>query len=193
MSEPLHRRADAVRNAAAVLDAAARVLLDNPAATIPDIAAASGVARATIYRHFPTRDDLFHALLDRAFVDVRAMFAAARLDDGPALPALERLIEGLVTVGDRYRYLVHEGRKPPGAVERADSIGFLESLTRLVERGQRSGEIRLDIPASWMVDVIGQMIEAGLMENSRRGLGPRETVRLIFATLTDGLRGPATR
>jgi hypothetical protein len=35
------------------------------------------------------------------------------------------------------------------------------------------------------------MVEVGLREMSRRGYGPQETVRLIVATLRDGLRGPA--
>jgi TetR/AcrR family transcriptional repressor of mexCD-oprJ operon len=189
--DKLHRRADAVRNAAAVLDAAAHVLIDNPAATIPDIAAASGLARATIYRHFPNREDLFHALLDRALLDVEAAFDAARLDTGPVLAAVERLIEVLVTVGDRYRYLLVEGRKHPSTGDRADMQGLERSLMDVVERGQRSGEIRLDVPATWLVSVIGQMVEVGLREMSRRGYGPQETVRLIVATLRDGLRGPA--
>src|SRR5437588_8412256 len=57
------RRADARRNQAALLDAAAAVFVASGVeAPIRDIAARAGVGTATIYRHFPTRADLIIAV-----------------------------------------------------------------------------------------------------------------------------------
>jgi serine phosphatase RsbU (regulator of sigma subunit) len=59
------RRADALRNRERILDAAERMLEHSPSATLADIAAAAGVARSTLHRRFPRRDDLVAALRDR--------------------------------------------------------------------------------------------------------------------------------
>jgi serine phosphatase RsbU (regulator of sigma subunit) len=60
------RRSDAVRNRARILDAAERLLQQSPAATIADIAAAAGVSRSTVHRHFADRDGLVAAVAGRA-------------------------------------------------------------------------------------------------------------------------------
>ena len=58
------RRADSKRNEERIVAAARRLLEHSPTATLSDIAAAAGVSRSTIYRHFPDRDELV-ATLDR--------------------------------------------------------------------------------------------------------------------------------
>src|SRR5258708_17129814 len=95
---PRHRRADALRNEAAVLDAATRVLTENASATVPDIATASGVARATIYRSFPTREALLAALIERAPAEDGEALAPARLDQGTAREAPRRPLPANVAV-----------------------------------------------------------------------------------------------
>jgi serine phosphatase RsbU (regulator of sigma subunit) len=60
------QRADAVRNRERILDAAERMLQRSPSATLAEIAAAAGVARSTLHRRFPNRDDLLAALRDRS-------------------------------------------------------------------------------------------------------------------------------
>ena len=57
------KRADARRNEATLLDAAAAVFVESGVnAPVRDIAARAGVGVGTIYRHFPTRADLIVAV-----------------------------------------------------------------------------------------------------------------------------------
>jgi serine phosphatase RsbU (regulator of sigma subunit) len=59
-----NRREDARRNRERIVKAAGRVLAQSPSASLEDVAAAAGVSRTTIYRHFPDRDSLIAASED---------------------------------------------------------------------------------------------------------------------------------
>ena len=83
------RRADAERSVERILDAALDALVRDPEASMSDVARGAGVARATIYVHFPTRERLIEAVTDRAIAEVtRAMVAA---EPGPQVQSLECL------------------------------------------------------------------------------------------------------
>lgn len=60
------QRSDAALNRAKILDAARRLLADNEDPSMRDIAAAAGVGRGTVHRHFSTRDDLMDAVRRQA-------------------------------------------------------------------------------------------------------------------------------
>jgi AcrR family transcriptional regulator len=76
-------RTDAERNRTAVLEAARAVFADNGLdAPIAEIARRAGVGIATLYRRFPTREDLIAELFDDKMSDyVKAVTAAVEDDD----------------------------------------------------------------------------------------------------------------
>ncbi|MFJ5263358.1 TetR/AcrR family transcriptional regulator [Streptomyces sp. NPDC088387] len=56
------QRRAAARNRVAIIETAHRLLAENPLVPLTDVATAAGVGIATLYRHFPTRDDLLVAV-----------------------------------------------------------------------------------------------------------------------------------
>jgi AcrR family transcriptional regulator len=81
-------RADAERNRVRILEIAKEVFTrDGAAASLDDIARQSGIGNATLYRHFPTRDDLIEAVY-RSEVE---KLAAAEQHLATTLPPLEAL------------------------------------------------------------------------------------------------------
>src|ERR687884_1515368 len=113
MSEPVRqlapRQALQRRVSAAIVEAAARVLADRGEhASMADVAAAAGVARATVYRYFPNREALFEALARLAVEEAGERLQAGRLQEVPIPEAFERAVRALVAVGD---YFVVVSRK----------------------------------------------------------------------------------
>ena len=80
-------RADAARNRAKVLAVAYETFAaEGIAVTVDEIARRAGVGPGTIYRHFPTKEALFTAVIEdrvRSFIDTAHALLAA--DPGTAL------------------------------------------------------------------------------------------------------------
>lgn len=64
-----HARADAQSNRERILASASRLFAQSPTATLGEVAAASGVARSTVYRHFSGRRELVEALGRRPHIE----------------------------------------------------------------------------------------------------------------------------
>jgi AcrR family transcriptional regulator len=95
-SPPSALRADAARNRELIIAAAAAVFAERglDAATAA-IAHHAGVGEATLFRRFPTKDDLIDAIIETRMEEVAALAdAAAKYPDPGA--ALERFMQDLV-------------------------------------------------------------------------------------------------
>lgn len=80
------QRTAAARNRESILSAAHELLAQSPAASLNEIAKRAGVGAGTLYRHFPTRDELILAVY---LHDVERLTASvdALLMSGPAIEA----------------------------------------------------------------------------------------------------------
>ncbi|MEU7319168.1 TetR/AcrR family transcriptional regulator [Streptomyces griseoviridis] len=86
-------RADAARNRARLLEAAARLVAEHGAAgvTMEAVAAAARVGKGTVFRRFGDRTGLLMALLDHSSKKLQADFLGGPPPLGPGAPPLERL------------------------------------------------------------------------------------------------------
>ncbi|MFH8798568.1 TetR/AcrR family transcriptional regulator [Streptomyces sp. NPDC017936] len=86
-------RADAARNRARLLDAAARLVAEHGAAavTMEAVAAAADVGKGTVFRRFGDRTGLLTALLDHSERKFQAAFLSGPPPLGPGAPPAERL------------------------------------------------------------------------------------------------------
>jgi AcrR family transcriptional regulator len=186
-------RADAARNVRSILDAATRVLADDHGAGMGEVAAAAGLARATLYRHFPTRGDLVAAIRNQAYDDAGAAIAACRLEEGNVSDALRRLVEGLVAVGDRYRFLQNEAAsESAGAASRKRENELSQPVLALIRRGQESGELTQDVDPTWVTRTLDALIRSALRAVGDGQMSSSEAAELVYRTTLRGLRGPAS-
>ncbi|MDL5205228.1 TetR/AcrR family transcriptional regulator [Streptomyces sp. ALI-76-A] len=86
-------RADAARNRARLLEAAARLVAEHGAAgvTMEAVAAAARVGKGTVFRRFGDRTGLLTALLDHSEKKFQAAFLSGPPPLGPGAPPAERL------------------------------------------------------------------------------------------------------
>jgi TetR/AcrR family transcriptional regulator, mexCD-oprJ operon repressor len=163
---PETRRADAERNVLRIQEAAIRLWADDPTAGVADVAAAAGVGRATLYRHFPTRESLLEAIRTQGLVDGEDAVENCRLDEGSPTDALSRLMAAWLELGDRYRVVVANPSKPDNLDARGREERLVEAIHKLVQRGQAEGEFSQDVPAMWGASAVGALLVAAI-----RGVG----------------------
>ncbi|HEY9428108.1 MAG TPA: TetR/AcrR family transcriptional regulator [Gemmatimonadaceae bacterium] len=189
------RRADARRSREAILEAALRVLDADPDASVGAIAAEAGVTRQTVYAHFPSRQLLLGALLDRVTDEALAAMDAAALEEGPAVDALLRLLDAGNRTAGRYPALMRRIAllpvSPGDDVERHAPV--TDRLMRVIRRGQRSGELDTRLSPEWLAAVairLGHLaseeVDAGRMSN-------RKAKEVLHVSLLRVLAAPIPR
>lgn len=179
-------RADAVRNRQKVL-AAARAAFADEGITVPldEIARRAGVGAGTVYRHFPTKEALFEAvILDRlqALVD----YGAARLetdDPGAGLfDFMHRMLAGSTQTKDLVDALSGANIDTSGLITTAKT-DLHRVGGELLARAQKAGAVRPDIGT---VELMTLITGASL---ALRQQPTDPTLReAVFTVLRDGLR-----
>ncbi|MFF0450163.1 TetR/AcrR family transcriptional regulator [Streptomyces sp. NPDC004609] len=188
---PRRRRADAERSRAAILDAAIRLLAESPDAGMGAIATAAGVTRQTVYAHFPSRDDLLSAVVDRVTEAATAAMDAAELDEGPAADALLRLLDVGWRMFERHPVLLRTGSASMTQEDQQSRhISVADRLARLIQRGQKAGEFDPEQSPAWLVaatialgHAAGDEVRAGRMSVTEAAEAARTAVlRVLGAT-----------
>jgi len=154
---PASLRADAAGNRARIIQAARAVIANADEVKLNAIARQAGVGQGTLYRHFPTREDLLAEVYRE---DVGQLVAAA-----PALLAEHEPLTALALWFDLVAGYARVKRGVFAAVElavsqdlAAHSLGPIgEALTTLLDAGKADGTIRPDVDARDVILLIGYL------------------------------------
>jgi AcrR family transcriptional regulator len=157
------RRLDARRNLEAIVDAARRTFSADPHASMQQVAAAAGLHRATVHRHFASRDELVDALRRRAFEESLGALRDAHTEEGPAIDGLHRATLALVAVADRWQLARYAGIFVGGPA--ADEMTAIADA--LIRRGQEERTIRSDIVADQLTMLWGGTIATAVTLRDR--------------------------
>lgn len=150
-------RKDAVRTRRAILDSADELLQRDPETSHAEIAQAAGVGRASVYRHFPERQDIVVALLGELVGRVED-FAAGQ----PELPTMVDLMRAMAREQARSLGLISLMRRDfaPGQPEDVNDR-VLALFAEPLASAQREGLVRADI-ALEEVPLLLSMVEGAL-------------------------------
>jgi AcrR family transcriptional regulator len=170
------------RTAAAILEAATRLLAERGDATMADVADAAGVGRTTLYRYFPTREDLIESLRAAALAEAAERLAAAGLATCEPGEGIARAMRALLTVGDRYVVLTRERAADPRVAERR--LG--RPIRKLLVRARSAGMLRADLPDAVLLAGFGGALSAGIRLMSRDGFGLEDASAYATRLFLDG-------
>ncbi|MBN9155300.1 MAG: TetR/AcrR family transcriptional regulator [Microbacterium sp.] len=157
-------RVDAERNRARILEVATRALTatDGSApASLEAIARDAGVGIGTLYRHFPTRDDLVRAVhaSELAALLARADELLARHEPDRALRIwmddYAAFVAGKRGMAESLRALAQSGVLSPNETR----ASVTETIGRLLEAGVRAGTLRDDVlPEDVAASMVGTFL-----------------------------------
>ncbi|MER6470835.1 TetR/AcrR family transcriptional regulator [Streptomyces collinus] len=161
------QRKDAHSNRRRILAAARRELREDPDATLDSISQAAGVARRTLYGHFPSRHALIADLTREAGRELQQAFTRARTADADPIEAMTRMVLAAWTVGDHYRMLITLRRRHQGEDEIRTALAPARAeAVATLRRGQREGVFADHLPAPVLAQALEALMLALAEENT---------------------------
>jgi AcrR family transcriptional regulator len=170
--------------AAAITQAAAHLVARHQDPTVGTVAQATGVARGTIYRYFPTRQALLSAVLDQALHRADHHLTQANLAAVPVMDGLGRAVRALVALGDDFLVLVDQRLLTGG------DIPAFSPVVALLERGRQGGELRRDLPLECQVQALYALVQACLRASEPAAMGPEDISATVLRLFLEGSRPP---
>ena len=158
-------------------------------AQMPDVARAAKVGVGTVYRHFPTKDELIAALIAERFERLaeQAREGLSMEDAWEGISGFLRFAAQLQADDRGLSEVI--GSRADLMDDAARGVGLPELADQLVKRAQRSGQLRPEI--EWE-DI--PLIACGLGSVTQTAIGPAagRWPRLVEIIL-DGLRAPGNQ
>ncbi|MCP2636125.1 TetR/AcrR family transcriptional regulator [Microbacterium sp. HD4P20] len=177
------KRADAVRNAETVLEAAKAAFAESGVdASMRDIAARAGVGVGTIYRNYPQRSDLIIAVFRRE-LDATAAEADRLSAEHPPAEALRLWAQSLarfIATKRGFASALHSG-DPAYQPLPAQFLGALAPrVQRILDAGAAQGTIRRDVRAEDLINALSRLADGHPAQ-------PGQPVNPMMDVLLDGL------
>jgi len=161
-------RADALQNRQAILAAAQQVFeAEGVLAPLDNIAVLARVGNATLYRNFPTRDDLLVAVIQSSFDDALAHgeTLSQTLEPGSALAEWLIALAWRLHIWHDLPYCLASAHGDPSASLNDANRPLIDETTRLLHAAQRAGQavdgltgeevFELVLALSWAIDRYG--------------------------------------
>lgn len=151
-------RSDALRNQLELVRAAtAAVHREGLRVPMGTIAADAGVGVATLYRHFPTREDLLSHLSHRSFEQVLANAQAAEREGATPTDSLRLFIDAAISQRNDLVLPLHGGPPITSAATKIVRDQVHHIVQRIIDRGVADATLRPGITPRDIV-VFGAML-----------------------------------
>ena len=186
-------RSDARRNRARILDAAEHVFTESGATgSTEEIARRAGVAIGTVFRHFPTKSDLVHAITKHRVA--RLMRELDALDHAPERgKALFTFFAQMVKQAATKQRVADLLGQTGVEISLPDAVQQLErAVGRLLHHAQTAGTVDDDVRLPEVMALLTSVCQGALAGGWDPGLQER-TLAVVFAGLRPDGATPAGR
>jgi AcrR family transcriptional regulator len=178
-------RSDALQNRERILDITVELILEVGGVPTRDaIAERAGVGIGTLYRHFPDRQSLLHAVARHALEGAIAAGEAIVATPADSAHAVRQYLHAAIDHGIGVVNMIHPSLDEPDWPDLQQRAGAV--LTTLIERNHRDHQLRPDLSVGDIVFAtirFGRPLAIGLPLAEDREIAHRQLDRYV-----DGLR-----
>jgi len=182
-------RADAVMNRHRILEAAEKVFsTEGVSVPIDTVAERAGVGVGTVYRHFPTKEDLFEAIVMTRLEELLELAHDEVSAESPGTALVSFLQQFASQAWAKHDLFDAMGAAGIDFKERcAEKVGDLKkSVGLLLTRAQDAGDVRRDMSADELIGLIMGSCQAA----ANVGLDEVARQRMV-SIVCDGIRASA--
>ncbi|MGE8065064.1 TetR/AcrR family transcriptional regulator [Pseudomonas sp. NPDC089569] len=154
-----------------------------------ELAALTGISRATLHRYSGTRDNLDSQLGQHAKEALLQILDNIDLLTTQPLAAVRQLIQEHLAQGELIAFLASRYPVHMGVQGETDLQFYLERLDALFFNGQQQGVFRVDVTATLLTEMFVSLLH-GAVDARQRGRTPRECSKILESVF---LRGIATQ
>jgi AcrR family transcriptional regulator len=173
-----------------LLDVAAQVLVADPAASLADVAEAAGIGRTTLHKHYATREDLLHAVGDRA-IDLWEHAIGGMTGKEDPDGGLRAMTTAMIPIGPQLAFL---WRTPTFDHVKEIEVrwGAVEDATRaILSHAQACGVIATGMPDWWLLATYFALVYVAAESVQSGRLAPLDAPGFVLNTFLHGI-GAAT-
>ena len=128
------------RSRAAIVDSGITLLLQNPGASMSEIALAAGVGRATLYRHFETKEALVQEISMLCLQETEQVLGQLEMPES-AIEQIKLCIVHLIPMANRYSFLLSLWSEASGNAQlNSTYVDQLNQLANMIEQAKREAQ-----------------------------------------------------
>ncbi|OWA37524.1 TetR family transcriptional regulator [Saccharibacillus sp. O16] len=172
----------------ALLDEATKCLVENPSASMNEIAESAGIGIATLHRYVESREQLMIHLGFRAIEVVTATMNDIKLDDERYESYIPELIEALIPLGDKIYFLSHDATVNSNKDIEEQDRALRKPLLRAIELLQQKGYFRQDADKNWIVEVLYSLVFLTWQQVVEGNVARNSAAQLLVDTFYRGFR-----
>ncbi|MEM7430069.1 MAG: TetR/AcrR family transcriptional regulator, partial [Pseudomonadota bacterium] len=158
----------------------------HPGASLAEVAKLAGVGRATLHRHFSSRETLMLALARTAMEELDTAIEAAAADAESHTDALRRILTAAIPLAERQWFLTHEPVMQDPAIKAAYRSDH-EALCAAVDAAKAEGTFDPTVPTRWIAEAYEGLIFTAWAMVRDEEITPNQAADLAWRTLTGGL------
>jgi len=169
-----------------LLDAAATQLARRPNSSLAQIAEAADVSRTTLFYRFSTRDELVDALAVDTLDVLRFTLMSLSWNVDDVDRTLRAVVTALMPIAERMQVVLRESPSNARPDMNESWEYAMAPLTTYLSQRQKSGQLRKDLPLTWLVESLTYLMFAAWDSVMTDSLTPELAAQFVSRTWLNG-------
>lgn len=172
----------------AILDAATKLLVEKPAASMNEIAEYAGVGIATLHRYVENRENLMLHLGHRSIKLVSETMNQIPLDEENCEDYIPAVIDALIPLGEKVYFLGHDASVYYNKeIDEADQE-LRKPIRRVIELLQERGYFHDKVNSEWILNVLYSLLFLTWQQVQEGHIAKQSATSLLLETFFHGFK-----